>query len=453
MLRLYGLCFLLLYGAPAFSQKMLNLEQCVQTALENNLNIQQVMLTQESATINYTQSKLNFLPNLNAYLSLNKGIGTQVDNFTQQIAQSPTTVQPGFSTQVTLFNGLTNWNTLKLRELEVAASQTSLEAMRNTIRMNVASTYFLVLFDQENLLVTETRLGQLEKQQEKLERLLEAGTITLGDLLSLKAQISTEKVNRLNLQNQLNRDKLTLIQYLELDAQEDFSVQPLPSDPLDLSAAIPDAYAVYEAALNTLPEIREKKMQIMVAQYRIKNAKAAFFPSLTAGFGAGTFFSSNAREVLGYNPQTFQVQYGNTVPMFDQFDNNFGSSVSFSLNVPIFNRYSARQALRISQVQQKSAELELAIQENTTLKVIVQAVQDVRAAKAKFLATQDQLVSLEESLRYAQNKYNEGLMDFYSYFEILNQKTSAENQLTSAKYDYLLKLNILNIYQGKPLSF
>lgn len=432
---------------------MLDLEQCVNLALENNLNLQQVRQNQESAEVNYLQSKLNFLPNLNAFVQVSKGIGTQVDNFTQQIAQSPTTAQPGFSSSINLFNGLTNWNTLKLRELELAASQLSVEAMKNTIRLNVASTYFLVLFDQENLAVTEAKLTQLEKQQEKLEKLLEAGTITRGDLLNLKAQISTEKLNRVNQQNQLNRDLLTLTQYLELDPDTQLELVRLPTESLDFEQSLPSADAIYETAKANLPEIREKEVRIMVARYRTRNARAAFMPSLTANFAAGTFFSSNSREILGVNPQTFTIIYGETVPMFTQFDNNFGSQVSFSLSIPIFNRYTARQNFRLSQIQSRVAELDLEIQENNAYKQIVQTLQDVRAAQVKFEATEDQLVSLEESMRYAQNKYDEGLMDFYSYFEILNQKSSVEAQLTSAKYDYLLKLNLLNIYQGKPLSY
>lgn len=431
---------------------MLNLEQCVTIALENNLQIQQVAKSRDIAEINYLQSKFNFLPNLNAYLSTNKGIGTQVDNFTQQIAQSPLTIQPGISTSLNVFNGLSNWNTLKLREMEMIAAQHSLEGTKNTIRLNVSLAYFQVLFDQENLKISESKLGQLEKQVEKTARLLEAGTITQGDLLSLKAQVSTEKVNKINQQNLLNRDLLTLIQYLELDPNKEIEVAALPLEEADMETQLPDADEVYENALNNLPEIREKKMRVIISQYNSKIAKAAFMPNITASFGAGTFFSSNAREILGYNPQTFQIEYGSTVPMFTQFNNNFGSSVSFSLNVPIFNRYTARQNYRVSQIRQESAQLDLQIQENTVLKQITQAIQDVRAARIKFAATQEQLVSLEESARYAQNKYDAGLMDFYSYFDILNQKTSAEMQSTSAKYDYLLKINILNIYQGKPLS-
>ena len=59
---LIGLIFLPL---TSFAQKAWTLEQCVDTAWNNNLKIRQQQNTAQNREINYRQARLNLLPNLN----------------------------------------------------------------------------------------------------------------------------------------------------------------------------------------------------------------------------------------------------------------------------------------------------------------------------------------------------------------------------------------------------
>ena len=45
------------------------------------------------------------------------------------------------------------------------------------------------------------------------------------------------------------------------------------------------------------------------------------------------------------------------------------------------------------------------------------------------------------------------MLDFLAYLEVLNNHTRAEIEQTQAQYDRILKRKILDLYQGKPLSF
>ena len=67
-------------GHEARAQKIWTLEDCINYALENNLDIQKQILQVESNKKTLLQSALNMLPNLNAN-------GTNVWNFGQTIDQ------------------------------------------------------------------------------------------------------------------------------------------------------------------------------------------------------------------------------------------------------------------------------------------------------------------------------------------------------------------------------
>ena len=59
--------------------------------------------------------------------------------------------------------------------------------------------------------------------------------------------------------------------------------------------------------------------------------------------------------------------------------------------------------------------------------------------------------ALEESYKYAQEKYDVGLLNFVDYNDSKTKFTKAQSDLLQAKYDYLYRIKVLDFYQGKPL--
>ena len=202
--------------------------------------------------------------------------------------------------------------------------------------------------------------------------------------------------------------------------------------------------------------MRQQEFRALAAKYAIRTASAAYFPTLNITFGLGSFYSSNAKETV-LDTILFDIvplyTYGDQIPMWTQFSNNFGKTLSFSLTVPIFNRMQTRQGHRISKINYNTAELNVKAEELSLYRAIQQAHLDAKAADAKFAATLAQNESLNEALRFAQARYDAGMLDFLAYLEVLNNHTRAEIEQTQAQYDRILKRKILDLYQGKPLSF
>jgi outer membrane protein len=90
---------------------------------------------------------------------------------------------------------------------------------------------------------------------------------------------------------------------------------------------------------------------------------------------------------------------------------------------------------------------------NTLTQKIQQAYLDVVSAVNKYSAVQEQLISLKENFKMAQIRYDAGALDFFSFHETLNNQTKASSELLQAKYDFLFKRKILDLYLGKTLSF
>lgn len=450
-----ALLFVLSVNASLKAQQVLDLKTCIQIAIENNLLVKQAENLEEVAEGQYLQRKVAFAPNLNASINLNRGIGRQVDNFSQSIANSPTTIGPALQSSLTLYSGMVRWNSMKSAEFSLEAARLSIKRVQNELQLSVMVGYYQVLLDKANLEVIQTRINLFEKQQESAEKQYRAGILTEGDVLNLKAQIASEKVNLVNQKNLLDRDIVNLVQLLNLDPGLEYEIRAPEPGILNTETELPDLTAVFDFAQYNQPQMKEQEMTILSNKYLEKAARGASQPSLAFSYSAGSFYSSNARPILRYDIENnLPVPvFGDAPPIFTQIGDNFGQQVGLSLIIPIFNNFSVRQSVLRAHANYENAKLEYQNRRNELYRTIRVAWLDMRSSMTTLEASGEQLTATEEALMYAQKKYDAGLLDFYSYLEVLNTQSNAEMQANTARFDFLLKRSVLDFYQGKEIDY
>jgi outer membrane protein len=436
------------------AQTALTLEQCLQLAVENNIQVKVSQNNVTGAEVNYMQRKFDFLPTVAANIPLNKTFGNTADIYTQAIAESPWTSNPGIGASLVAFRGLSKWNELKNAQYTLSANQYGLEDFKNDIRLNTALAFFQVMFAADNLDISKARLELLEKQVRTMKAQVDAGTKTQGDMLVMESQLTTEQLNAVTQQNNYDKSLLSLILTLNLDPAGNYTIArpDFLEAKVDSLEALP---AIFQAARLSNPAIRQQEFRALAAKYAINTARSAYYPTLNVSFGLGTFFSSNAKVIDGYGivDGIPTVIYGPRIPIDQQLTDNFNQYLTLALNIPIFNRMQTRQNYLLSKLNHQTAQLNLEAEELELYKAIQQAHLDAKASDAKYAATQAQQKSLQESLRYAQARYDAGMLDFLAYLEVLNNSTRAEIEQVQAQYDRILKRKILDLYQGKPLQF
>ena len=133
-------------GKPA---KVWSLKECVDYALENNLQIARSENNVRNAEIDRHQARMSTLPNLNATVSYGYNWGRSVNPVTYEYTtQQLNSINPGLSTSVTLFNGLRIQNTIKQTIRAEHASEQDLQKTKNDVMLNIASLYITVIFNK-----------------------------------------------------------------------------------------------------------------------------------------------------------------------------------------------------------------------------------------------------------------------------------------------------------------
>jgi len=469
--------------ATAQDTKEWALQECIDYALENNLDVKRSRLNLESSDITLEQSKLDMLPSVNANGSYGYSWGRSIDPTTnlfvenQRIASS----NASLNANVTLFNAFRMQNTIKQNKLSFEANQESLEASKNTVIFNVISLYTNVLFTKELFENAKKQLNSTQEQVNRTERMVEAGSLPKSNLLDLLAQKATNEVNVVSTENNYQLAKIQLKQALQLppDSQVEIVVPELE---VEVEPSIDQsAYEIYQIALNEMPQVKSAELNQESAEVGVKVAKSGLYPTLSLSGGLNTRYSDAADverfvrdggdPTIIQNPQIGFVQGTNTpvlstqsqeipsgeivdgYPFRDQIDDNLSKFISLNLSIPIFNGFSARANIQRAVITEDQAKINSQDAKYQLWQTIEQAYYDVLAASKSYNASLRQVEAREESFRVTQKRYDLGAVNFTDYQIAENDLFQAQSDLLRAKYDYIFKLKILDFYQGKPLDF
>ncbi|KAA9325826.1 TolC family protein [Hymenobacter busanensis] len=460
-----------------------SLQQAVDYALKNNLQVRQSQLTSELSDATLRQSRAGLLPTANANASQNWNFGTSIDPLTNEFKTS--TIRSNnfsLSGQVNLFSGFQVRNTIKRDALDYQASLNDIEKARNDLSLNVASAYLQVLLADELLRTNQLRVNSTQQQVERTQKLLRAGSVAESNLLDSQAQLASDELNVVTAQNQRNLALLQLAQLLNLDAAGSSNVAivtPQLPDPDEVPLEN-DLNGIYETAQGRLPEIKAADLRVQSSMRGVEVARGAYYPRLSFGAGIFTGYSSarssfiptgevdfSYAPVFIYNPAApttppIPTQYvtGVAQPRFEtkptafsnQLGDNLGKQLQFNLNIPILNGFQARTNVQRSEINVKRAELNREQARLTLRQSIQQAYADALAAQRRYASSKRQVEALATAQRNAEIRFNNGLMNGTDYNIAKNNLNAAESTMIQAKYEYLFRSKVLDFYQGKPLA-
>lgn len=463
-----------------FSQqkRILNLEECIDIAVENNLTIRRSQLNLTSAEISLMQAKAARYPNLNAGGSYGYSWGRGIDPTTNLF----TTQRIGFnglsaSSGVTLINGLQINNSIKQSKLDQQASEYDLMKAINDISLSTSLNYLNVIFNKELLENAKFVLESSKEQLNRTEKLVESGALPVSNELQLISQVATNEVNLINAENNLDLAILALKQGLLLPPGEEIDIM-IPEIEVDQSEVEGRTVKeVYEVALENQPEIQGADLRVESARVGVDVATGGMLPSLSLNGSLNTNYSDLFTERFvtdGTVMVTEDVPTGlltaNGVPVlqprletpngtfedygvFDQYSDNLSKRLSLNLNIPIFNGFNTKASIQRSKITQQQAEITATETRNVLYQTIESSYRNALAAAKTYSASQRQVEALEETFRAIENQYNLGASNFTDFQVASNNLFQAQTDLSRAKYDFIFKLKVLEFYQGKQLTF
>lgn len=481
--------FLLLIASAGWSQQTetvptsgaWTLKQCIDYAIANNLGVQRSTYNVQANEVNYTQSKMNFFPNLNANVSYGYNWGRSVNPVTNQFTTSEINyLSPGVSSSVTIFNGLRIQSILKQSARDYQASQEDLQKAKNDLTLNIASLFVNVIFSKEQLANAKSQLSSSQQQLDRTKKQVEAGALPKSNELNLDAQVATNELNVITRENALNLSLLQLKQALQLPAST-------PLDVVEPDVNIEDLVLdqsrdqIYEIARATLPEVKSASLKMQSADYAVKATRGNLYPRLTlSGSVNSNYSSASDREhfvpdggdptptypqigVVGgpggtpvYSSDPVMVPSGTIEDSYgrrQQLEDNIFRQVSLGLQIPIFNALQSKTAYQRSVINRQLAEISAKEIDNTLRQNVESAYNEALAASKTYNSSLRQVNAREEAYRMTKQRFDIGAVPYVEYQVAENDLFQAKSDLVRAKYDFILKKKVLDFYQGKPIEY
>lgn len=438
---------LLLLGGNLFSQKKWSLKQCIDYAQENNLQIKlQELNTKVNQNFLY-QSIANLLPSFNAGASQSFTFGRSIDFFTNlPVDDNNQAFNYQVSSQLTIFNGFQNINTIRQNSLNLKASEKDLERMRNDISLNIASAYLQILFAIEQLTNAENQAETSRLQVERTKALVEAGSLPLGNLLEIQSQLAVEELRVVNARNILSMSYLTLTQFLELPSPEGFEIEIPDFSEFSIESLAYSVNEIFNTAVEVQPQIQGAEYNLESAMAGLSIARGRRSPRLALSGSYGSGFRRLIRD-----GEVVDIP-GVPSAFWDQIENNQSKSVSLGLSIPIFNSFQVSTGIKNARINVMNYDYQLQLRKNVLYRDIQQAYADAVSAFENFQASSKAVTASEESFRYTEQRFNVGLVTSVDYNTAKNQLARVQSDLLRSKYEYIFKINILEFYLGNEIS-
>ncbi len=457
-------------NAQQDTTKKLTLKQAVETGIANNLEVQQNGLLVKTSEINWKQSKLNLLPDLNG--SVDNGInqGRSIDPFTNgYINQNVSFSSYGLSSGVILFNGLLLQNTIKQNSLSYQASKMDWQQAKDNITINIILAYLQVLTNEDLLAQARNQEDLTTKQVERLEILNNDGAIVPSLLSDLKGQLATDQLTIVNTQNTLETARISLCQLMNVPYYKSMTLERLDTDTFaDQYEDVPDK--IYQTALERFALVKAVELRKRSAEKGVSVARGALFPTLSLNGNLNTNYSNAARNDVFINTTDitstdYVVVNGTQTPVIRKQDNftsqkigygkqlngNLFSTISLNLQIPIFNALFARNRVKLAKITLKNTQLIESSTKTELQQNIEQAYVNMTSARDRYKIILGQVSAYTESFRAADIRFNSGVGTSIDYTTAKNNVDRANINLINAKYDAVLRSKILDYYQGKNL--
>ncbi|MBE0641270.1 MAG: TolC family protein [Bacteroidales bacterium] len=464
--------FLFIAGScllQAQEKKVWSLEDCIAYAMENNIQVKKQGLAVNLAEQNLLESRASMLPSLNGNASHGYNWGRTIDRFTNTFATERVQFNNFYlSSGVYVFNGFRMLNTVRKSQLDLGAARYDVDKMRDDIALSIAMAYLNILFSEEQLTNIRGQAGITRQQTERTRKLVDAGSLAKGALLTLEAQYAQEEKQVVDAENLVAMNYLTLTQMLDLQDVGEFRIL---KPAMDLEGSLlpsESAEAIYTYALEHQPAVKAAELRLESADRDLMIARGLQSPSLAVQGSWGTGYSGasqqlkdftiNGIDTVGYTIEPTPIPVGvpslsynyEKIPFRDQIDQNNNTTLGLYLTIPIFNGFQARTAMGKARLGIMNAEYDLQLQRNQLYKDIQQSHADAVASFRRWKAANTSRNALNESFGYSEQRFNVGMVTSVEYNDAKNKLAQAESEVLQAKYEHIFRKTILDYYLGKP---
>lgn len=430
------ICIAAAFSLCAPAQRVMTLAQCIDYAVSHNVNVKRYANNVEQQKVQLSTARNSRLPDLTAGASQSFNFGRGLNSENAYVNRNTQSTGFNLQTSVPLLTGGRIPNEIAMSRLNLQAATADLEHARQSIALQVAAAYLQAVYAAEVVKVQEAQVAFSKIQEDRISKLFNAGKSPESDVVEAHSQVAQDEMGRTQAKCDYKLAMLDLSQLLELSSPDSIEIVAPQGETSPTLPPLPDR--IFARAEGVKPEIQAEKLRLQAAEKNIRIAKAALYPTLSLGAG----LSSEYYKTSGYQAASFSKQ----------LSDNFNKSIGLSLNIPIFNRLATRNSIRQAKLQQSEQALQLDETKKTLYKEIQQAYYNAVNAQAKYESALAARKAAESNFNMMTGKFENGRANATELEEAKTKRANAITSTLQAKYEYILRMKIIEFYEGNKLG-
>ncbi len=436
MKKTIAICIAAAFSLCAPAQRVMTLAQCIDYAVSHNVNVKRYANNVEQQKVQLSTARNSRLPDLTAGASQSFNFGRGLNSENAYVNRNTQSTGFNLQTSVPLLTGGRIPNETAMSRLNLQAATADLEHARQSIALQVAAAYLQAVYAAEVVKVQEAQVAFSKIQEDRISKLFNAGKSPESDVVEAHSQVAQDEMGRTQAKCDYKLAMLDLSQLLELSSPDSIEIVAPQGETSPTLPPLPDR--IFARAEGVKPEIQAEKLRLQAAEKNIRIAKAALYPTLSLGAG----LSSEYYKTSGYQAASFSKQ----------LSDNFNKSIGLSLNIPIFNRLATRNSIRQAKLQQSEQALQLDETKKTLYKEIQQAYYNAVNAQAKYESALAARKAAESNFNMMTGKFENGRANATELEEAKTKRANAITSTLQAKYEYILRMKIIEFYEGNKLG-
>lgn len=417
------------------AQQSWTLKECLDYASANHPLVKQATVNIQKNDRQIAASKGMLLPSVNAGVNHSYSLGSSINQSSNQRETLNTQYDQVIAqANIELFNWR-NYLNISLSKLNKNASTYKLKQAQNEVKLNVIQNFFTYQNSKSWLEVLETQIAGIEEQIKRTEKEVEIGSRSKSDIYDIKANLGTLQEQWVSAKNQRDLAKINLLNALNITQD---SIDFVMDDNESLVQEDFNTADFTNKLIENNPAYKTVIAEIKAQEKNIDIEKSYYLPTLIGNYSWSTFYNKS----LGNNSFT-------NTSFSDQFSQNKNQSISFGLNIPIFNKFQIKNNVEIAKLN--------VINSNYSKDLIINDLtKSINSIKAQFLNAQEKYSLLELnfenqklSFQKSEEKYKEGLMDAYTFFVVRNNWLQANYNLISSKNDVNQQVELLKVLRSE----
>ncbi|WP_127136422.1 TolC family protein [Flagellimonas oceanensis] len=438
-LKIYITTLLILCSFIGFSQEVWTLEECVDYAIEHNLQVRNTAYNNESSRESYRQSIRDLLPSVSGSTDYTIRYGRSADPQTNDYVNTEFfSNNYSLNASLDVFRGFQKLNSIRASKFIYKATQEDILQEKFLLAFRVMSAFYDIKFYEGLVANTLEQLEISQANYDLVEKQVELGLMAGADLYEAESNLLGDKFLLTQNRNQLANAKLVLLQEMNLTETSDINIQ----EGLEKTSVNEDVTldSLYQKARGFVPLVKSQEYRVTAAKKQLQATRGDLFPSLSLFAGYGTsYFETNVDE------------NGNVIPFKTQFNDNQAKFVGAQLNIPISNGWANHSRVKQQKIAYMQAKNNLEIQEQELFQLLQQLVQDNQALIAEYEQSIKQVESQQLAFTIAQKRYEKGLINALELFQAKNLYGVAQNQNLQVGLRLKVNQSTIDFYSGLPI--